>query len=277
MTQANLSNEFGIGKKRIVKILKENGIDTSRKLISVDIEKAVRLLESGRGVSGIAEELGVTRMIMTRIFKNAGIKTRNRSEQQFARMASYTPEQRKLLATPSHNAARGCTRRESSKEIAAKTKERNNRILKSDSESILMDMLRQRGIETIPQKAIGIYNCDLATESVAVEIWGGHWHWHGAHLARTEKRFNEIMNRGMSVLVVAVTVTSPLTDAVADYVAAYLKNFSMNPTLPREYRVIWRAGEFFTCGGINDDNFSVKPPFTATRDISNGRYKTIPR
>lgn len=277
MTQANLSKEFGIGEKSIVKILKNNGIDTSRKLVSVDINEAIKLLDSGRGVSGVAEALGVTRMVMIRIFKNAGIKTRNRSEQQFARMASYTPEQRKLLATPSHIAARGCKRRTSSKELIAQTRERTQSILKSDDEAILAKMLKQRGIKTTPQKAIGIYNCDLATDSVAVEVWGGHWHWHGAHLARTEKRFNEIMNRGFHILVVAVNVTSPLTDAVADYVASYIQEASRNPSAAREYRVIWSACEFFTCGGINDNNFSVKPPFTATRNVISGRYETIPR
>jgi hypothetical protein len=76
---------------------------------------------------------------------------------------------------------------------------------------------------------------------------------------------------------VAVNAGSPMTQAVADYVAAYIKQARSNPSAPREYRVIWGAGQFSTSGGLNDDNFSIEPPFTVTRDITTGRYYRIAR
>ena len=137
-------------------------------------------------------------------------------------------------------------------------------------------MLADRGIKTIPQFPIGRYNCDLATDSIAVEVWGGHWHWHGAHLARTEERFRYIMNRRWNILVVCIQKSFPLTAAVGDYVASYIKTLSSSPPNICEYRVIWGAGEFSTGGRADDDYFSVKPPFTRAHNLTTGRYMRIP-
>ncbi len=272
-----LARELGVSLNTIIRMLNNAGIDTSRKVIGINMDHAIALFNDGIGISGIAKQLGYCRSVVTRAFKEAGINGRNRGEQQSARMANYTPEQKKELTKASNNASRGKPVKESAKINRAKSIEKSLKIRMSADETILADMLRARGIDTVAQKAIGIYNCDLATDTVAVEVFGGGWHWHGAHLARTEKRFNTIMNSGLNVLVVAVSDSSPLTDAVADYVAAYIKQSSMNPSASREYRVIWCAGKFTTCGGLNDNNFSIKPPFTNSRDIISGRYKAIAR
>lgn len=274
-TCQQIACEHGVSLHIIIKILRSVGIDTSRRKIPVDMSQALPLYYAGIGVAGIAMKMGVSRMVMVRAFGDAGIKTRNRSEQQSARMAATSPEQRKKLAQAAHDAIRGRPAKIERLELAAKTREKTGNIEKSVYEIMLTDMLNARGISVTPQKAFGIYNCDIAADPVAVEVAGGHWHWHGHHLARTQKRFNYIMNSGWHVLMIAVNASSPMTESVADYVASYIQAARSNPTAPREYRVIWRAGEFSTSGCLNDDNFSIKPPFTITRDIVNGRYKSV--
>lgn len=272
-----IAKEVGVSLNSVIRCLKKNGIDTSRRLISFDLDMAIKLFESGVGISGIARDMCLSVEVIRRAFNHAGIKTRNRSEQQFARMRKATPEQRKEWSSHSHNAIRGKPAKRTRLEKMARTKELRCSPRKSPYEDILASMLETRGIEFVAQKAIGIYNCDLAAHPVAVEVWGGHWHWHGEHLARTEKRFNEVMNSGWHIIAIAVNVTSPLTESVADYVTSFIDMCRSNPSIPREYRVIWRAGEFVTRGCLNDDNFSIEPPFTRSRNITNGRYMTIPR
>src|SRR5690606_37643437 len=111
--------------------------------------------------------------------------------------------------------------------------------------------------------AIGPYNCDLAVHPVAVEVFGGGWHWHGAHYARAEERFRYIMNEGWYVLVVVVGFNGrfPLTPAVGDYVASEIERARRDPSLVGQYRVVWGAGEFSTGGRLEDDHFSIEPPF----------------
>jgi len=147
----------------------------------------------------------------------------------------------------------------------------------SEIELELAGMLSERGIETTPQLAIGPYNCDLAARPVAVEVFGGHWHWHGHHLARVEERFRHLMDAGWNILVIPVNFSSPLTAAVADYAASYIKATRRDPPAICEYRVVWRAGEFATSGCADDDEISIEPPFRSARDPATGRYKTVAR
>jgi very-short-patch-repair endonuclease len=280
-----ISKALGVGYQPVTRILSENGVHLRNKreaviagvLSKVSIAEIISLFSNGIGVNGISERFGVSRAAVGNILKDQGIALRNRSQQQFARMKNATPEQIKALTKSAHDAVRGTKKSRSSQEEFAQTKEARGSGISSPAEYALASMLKDRGIETVRQKAIGIYNCDLASGTVAVEVFGGNWHWHGNHLARTEKRFNEIMNSGWNILAIAVNASSPLTDAVADYVAAYIQEVGRNPPVTCEYRVIWRAGEFSTGGRLNDENFSIEPPFTCTRDIVSGRYVTITR
>lgn len=269
------ASQCGIGYSRAFDILKQAGFSTKRRLVDVDKAAVIAMFQSGIGAKGVAEAFGVSRCVINRVLKEFGIPLRDRSQQQFARMARSTPEEIKALVAKANEAARGRTVSRQTLEQAAQTREATKHIATSDYEFQMQEMLQARGIETVHQKAIGMYNCDLAAFPVAVEIAGGQWHWHGSHLARTDKRFRELMNSGWHVLMVAVTQSFPLTDAVADYVAAYIQKARSNPSAAREYRVIWGAGEFSVSGGLDDDHISIKPPFTNARDITNGRYKRV--
>lgn len=238
-------------------------------------QDVIAAFNSGIGVAGMMDAIGISVAATKTILKKNGIALRNRSQQQFARMASYTKEEIKKLTRNANIASKYRTVSVESLCKRAKTVEKKVDFWQSDSEIILAKMLLERGIETIPQKAIGRYNCDLTSNTVAVEIFGGHWHWHGQHLARTKDRVNYILDQGWDVLMVAVNQSFPLTDEVADYIASYINSRSRNPTRPREYRVIWGAAEFTTSGRLNDENFSIEPPFTSTRDTTNGQYMTI--
>ncbi|OYT82416.1 MAG: hypothetical protein CFE48_03740 [Pseudomonas sp. PGPPP2] len=275
----DICSQFSVSRAVLYRSFSEAGVvmrNAGRPKIELPTERLIEMFNSGVGISGIATYFKVAPNVIIRHLKLAGVPTRNRSEQQSARMATTAPDERKRLAQRANEAARGRVHSAEEKAQRALTNQtRSARI--SRYETQLFTMLVNRGIYPTTQHPIGPYNCDLAAHPVAVEVWGGHWHWTGKHAAITEERFRYLMNAGWHVMVVAVNNTSPLTAAVADYVASEIKLLRSDPSLVREYRVIWRAGEYTTRGCLEDNDFSVEPPFTYARDPATGRYKSVPR
>ena len=287
LSQTVISNQLNVAKDVVCDILKRNGVKSRTRSeqhvldqireTGLSEQEVIDIFLSGIGISGIYAKHGFTVAATKTILAKHGINTRNRSEQQFARLSITPQEERDRIIKAAHDAIRGTKRSKEDLFKRALTIESRPETFASKNEVRLAKMLGDRGIKTIPQKAIGSYNCDLAAFPVVVEVFGGHWHWTGQHLARAEERINYILNQGWSVLMVADTDSFPITNEVADYIASYIENARTDPSFACEYRVIWGAAEYTTSGGLNDDNFSIEPPFTHTRDATNGQYITIPK
>lgn len=278
MTAADIAGKLGIGTSSVIRILA--GKKVSRRVggyvpsVTPDRDTVLDLYDSGIGAHGIAKRLGCkSRGQVQRIIIDSGRSLRDRSAQQQARMDAATREQRLALTAAAHASVRGKAQDPALliKRAMARTK------LVGRDELVLSAMLANRGISTDQQTPVGPYNCDLTSGAVAVEVWGGNWHWHGRHIARCEKRFRYIMDRGWNILVVVVNRTSPMNESVADYVASYIQESDADPSSVREYRVIWRAGEDSTGGRSDDAHFSVEPPFGGRRNPTNGRYERVAR
>lgn len=242
----------------------------------LDVTDLARKYLNGLSINQLAREFNVSRPLVTRRLRELGIKLRDQSESETVKWSQMDDHARINQVAAAHAATRGKPSN-SDLELRAMTIER---LAKMTSNEILMkEWLNARGIMTIPQKAIGPYNCDLATSPVTVEIFGGGWHWvQSPALARLENRIRYILNSGWHLLIIPVSdAISPLTPAVADYIVSYIQQARSNPSSRREYRVVWRAGEFSVCGYADDDKISIEQPFTRTRDLRTGQYKTVPR
>jgi very-short-patch-repair endonuclease len=269
---------IGHGHNKISKLLVEAGVHIPRnKKVRPTFDEVFNLFNSGIGVAGIGKRFGFAAATIEKILAANGVKKRNRSEQQKARMDSYSIQKIKSLTKNANLAAKGRKVSFEEKAKAAKTCEKTGYRNISKYEDFIKNHLEERGISFTPQKAIGKYNCDFAIGSIAVEVFGGKWHWYGQHLARTDERFKYIMNAGFDIFVIAVNESHPLTIASIENLISYIEHRAANPSPIREYRVVWSAGKFITAGSINDENISIKPPFTNARNIANGRYESIPR
>ncbi len=215
-------------------------------------------------------------MAIRRVLEIAGVEVRGQSAAEFLKWSKMGTKARAKQTAAANEAARG--RVCSFEELCLKAKIREERPSNVSSyETKLRAMLLKRGIVCEPQKAIGPYNCDLAAAPVAVEIWGGGWHFGGHHMARTPKRFRYLFDNDWDILVIVLNHRFPLTTAVADYVAAYVQEARRNPSTVGQYRVIWGAGKFSVSGSAKDDEFSFIPPFTHRRNPATGQYETVPR
>lgn len=253
-------------------------VDMAHKLADTDTKDLIGRYLAGESENALAKSFGFSRQVVRRILRQGGIERRGRSEAEALKWARMSPDQRASQVAAAHEATRGSTKSFDSLCRAALSRQRLQSHA-TDAEWEFARLLANRGLATIPQQAIGAYNCDLGAFPVAVEIFGGNWHWHGRHLARTPERIRYMLDSGWHVLMVHAWPDAgyPLGDEVADHVVAYVEAARRDPAARREYRVIRGAGEILASGSADDDEVSIEWAFTNRRNPVTGRYESVPR
>lgn len=277
----NLASELGVSEHAIRRRFSEAGVafhPSGRAAISrPPLEEMLALYNAGIGIGGIAKRLGAGRTYVREVFKKAGIEARNPHEQQLERMRRTSPEERQRLAKAAHDAVRGKKRGEEQFIKSAITRYQYNTFPPSVYEDALAKILRKRGIKFIQQYPVSRYNCDFIINGVAVEIFGGQWHFHGDHFARLEERTKKILGAGYSLVFVLATQQHKIDAAIADKIISETNILGGDKTSPRQYRVIWGTPDLVTGGGADDEKITIVYPLASRRDPATGRYKGVPR
>ncbi|MDY6811182.1 MAG: hypothetical protein SW127_19565, partial [Actinomycetota bacterium] len=122
-------------------------------------------------------------------------------------------------------------------------------------ERLVAKMFNDIGIDTVLQKACGPYNIDIfvARYSIAVELFGGHWHSHGLHAERFRKRFDYILNCNFIPVIVWVTRNYPVEQAAIDKIVAIGEESRHNKAIWRTEHVIRGDGNVSAIGQTNLD------------------------
>lgn len=273
---------LGISVSLVYKRIQASGVKFKNprfvELSESDKKIIISAYESGIGVSGIPAHTGIkcAPSVIAKFLKPIYGNLRNRSEQQFARMAKSTPEQIAKLTESAHMAARGRVRSVCEKEKRAKTLEGSfNK--RSKLERLVFNSIAEFFPNAVPSKAVGVYNLDIGVGNVAVEIFGGGWSYSdkgrvSKYLGRTKKLAELGYN---TVFIVFARKSADIFDS--DNLIQQIKIASLNPASSCKYRVIW--GDFNAasglCSDINHDAFI--PPFINVRDVTTGRYKRVLR
>ncbi len=237
----------------------------------INADDLIREYLSGKTAVEVASIFGTTRARVRRILESHSIPVRGRGDTNRILMARRTPEENSRNTAAAHAAARGRKVSIEERSKTAKTLERRHYNVGCWEHS-LAEMLSARGIVTVPQKAIGPYNCDLAAYPVAVEVFGGNFHFFGHHYARLPKRVRYLLDAGWDVLMVLTYPRYPITDACADDLAAYVDAARRNPTKRREYWVILGTGDPIAGGSGNDNQLSIERTLAHCKDVC-GQYK----
>lgn len=247
-----------------------------RALATIDTTQIIPLHESGVGAAGIASRLGTSPETIRKFLRDRGHKPRNRSEQQYARMAKMTPAEVAKFTENAHKAARGrkATREERIKR--AKTLE-GHHCPQSKWEPIVFDLISKDFPHAIPSKAFDIYNFDIGIgNSIAVEIFGGGW-------ACTDKRrINHYLERTKEIgkfgIHTIFVVVSPSCDiGNADELIRTINFASGLPSGFGQYWVIWGDRQGASGSSFNIDKDAFIRPFISIKDRRTGRYVSIPR
>lgn len=269
---------YRISQQRLGRILRERGLwrdpaaamaisvakqrETVLAKLSIPVEEMTAAYLSGESVAALARRYKVSRKAITGRLVAAGVPLRTMGEANQIIAQSRTPEQRAAGMLKAQAATRGAQHSETHRRKIAETREQVGAGV-SRHELRLAQMLQDRGIQAVPQKAVGRYNVDLASGSVAVEVFGGGWHGYGRHRRRAPKRLRYILDEGWNLLVIWTSVHFPdVTGEAADYVVAFVEEASRNPALRGEYRVIWGDGKDVTSSYRDVDDLALVP----TRD-----------
>lgn len=271
------AREFKVGEKQLRNALVAQGIWRSaaesrqiaarkmaatlvaRSPVAEETEEIVNLYLCGVSVKELAQRFGVSRTVIKHRLKASGLVVRDRSEAMLVRMANTSPEERSRLASAAHEAARGRVKPEAEKIRAARTRQ-ERRTNASDQELLFAEWLKGRGIKVTPQLAIGPYNTDIGTDSVAVEIYGGGWHSAGDHAQRSPQRFRYLLDRGLTIVVIWTDKRRyPLGIKAADYVASLIEQSSSDPTMRGKYWVIRGDGQEVAAGETDINKLTLKP------------------
>ena len=246
------------------------------KRYDLDVNDLVNRYLAGESEKALADSLGVSRTVIRRRLIETDTPIRGRSEAETLKWARMSETERARQVTAAHMASRGRTASTRERIRIAATVETNWRSHITPDEDRLLGWLEARGVDVVPQQQVHVYNCDLGTFPVAVEVFGGNYHWMGRHKARLSERFRCFFDAGWHVLVVHVTANHPLSESAANHIVTYLESARRNPSARREYRMIRGESEPMLICTENDQIPDVYP-FTSRRDPTTGRYKSVPR
>jgi len=248
----------------------------------LDFDHLIEEYIAGESVNSLSLRYRVSRKAISDTLRRRGVHVRNRSESELLKWDRMTPEQRSGQVAAAHASVIGrkfpgrgkgrIAALESRLKLAATVEAKGLGMTSTERE--LAQMLRERGLVVIPQQAIGIYNCDLGAYPVAVEVFGGGWHFYGRHRARAPERFRYLFDAGWHVLILVVTNRYPLRAEAADYITAFHKLARSDPTSVRQYRMIRGAAELIASASAEDQDLPVIPALASGRDAL-GRCTTV--
>jgi very-short-patch-repair endonuclease len=273
-TQAEIAAELGVSNATVSARLNSAGIRGRRnsaptcpaRRLPLPVDDISRRYIAGESVNALAEAYLTSRVTITNRLQEIGIPIRSPLEANQLMMSNRSPEEHAKNTRAAHAAATG--RKHSFEERCkmAQGRERNQSGI-SENERLLARMLKERGIATLAQVAVGPYNCDFAARPVAVEVWGGYFHYFGRHLARTPERTRYFLDCGWSLLIVHVgRYLRRITDDGADYVATYIEQSRSDPSFRSEYRMVWGTGELIAAGGGDDDQDAIVETLRRAKD-----------
>jgi very-short-patch-repair endonuclease len=234
----------------------------------IDLSGAIRLYVEGEGLVTLAKEYGIGPRRLRRALILAGVPVRSCSESLLYTYKRMTESQRAAIAAHANNAKRGKCASVEALERRADTCERTLQ-LASRADLMMYAWLSGRGLPVTPQKAVGIYNVDVAvhTPAIAVEV-NGHWHHFRDNASTPEKRREYLFDRGWGVIDVYLTAAPNLSwkylrPTCADKIIAILDGLGGNIPVAGKHWVIGGDGEPFTgSGSESDDRATVFGPIS---------------
>jgi len=254
--EAKIVSTVGVGRSALHRERTRRGIPPRREIALPAAEIAAAYL-SGESEYSLGLRYGVSRNVIRRRLEQQCVPVRSMSEAGKVRAGQMTAEQRASQAAAAHDAVRG-TKQPHERLIARAAQRQARGGCDSPGEQFLLDALRERGLDPVPQQAIDKYNVDLAVAPVAVEVLGGGWHLTKRHHATRTPR---ILDAGWHLVFIwNHEGDSALTSGAADYVVTFHDEVRRHPPTVGQYRVIAGSGKALAAGSRDDDEFALVPP-----------------
>lgn len=264
MTPQEIGLKHGVSATPVIRLLRARGVairDRSAAHMGRPLKPLSGVVEryrAGETMVDLAAAYSVSRQTIKARLVEAGEPLRDSSTVQQINASRRSPEENRRIVAAAHDAKRGRSNSMDALCRAAATRERRG-VGVSPAETLFAGWLAERGVETIPQKAIGPFNCDLGADPVAVEVFGGNWHATGHHARTFPDRANYLLDRGWHLLVVWNQTRDPISPFAADYAVTFIERARRDPPLVGEYRVIRGCGQEIARGEGQFDHLALVP------------------
>lgn len=263
----NIAASIGVSKGVVVRGLKSAGIALDRNRSIRPFEKdIVSAYISGESELSISNRFGIARTGISRILRDANIKKRTGSEANIIRFQKASVKDRKKITKAANEAIRNKPKDffiQSSIKQAIKKEQSQSKI--GFLEDDFADYFSNNGYPIVKQKAVYLYNIDIAIRNIAVEIHGNTSNPH-TH-PKYRKRVIELLKRGWHVIYIKTTGNFSF-QRTADKACRMIDLIQSNKSVGCQYGMVRGAGELISSGCLDGDNFSCV-------DASNGFFKAI--
>lgn len=243
--------EAGIGTSSLMRELGKRGIKSRGPRKKLPDTEIVQKYRDGVSELRLAREYGVERAVIRLRLEEAGVQIRGQSEAIGLFYASTTREQRAQITAAANAATRGVSQPEDRLERIAASRAAKPKPM-SRHEKQFAAWITERDISYTREVAVGRYNLDFALGPVAVEILGGEWHGTQVKTRIHGRRTPYILDQRWAIVFCWATPSHPMTEAVAEYVVAFVDEVRRDPTLVGEYRVVRGDGHLLARGRKED-------------------------
>lgn len=230
-----------------------------------DPREHIRRYLNGESPHNLSVECGVARRTYTKWLIRQRVPIRGKAEQQARRMARTDLEGRRALTAAANVGRRKkpVTLSELHQRAAGRYRSQCH-IGRGETE--VADAIRLRGRRVEQQWPVGPYNIDVAVWPVAVEVYTGPYYTADAKRIPRD-RFYYLADHGWATMFVFAPRAELIdTEAVTDYLIAWLDGADGPPPVSGEYRVIRGSGERRPSGRFYYDKIPRVVPAVAADD-----------
>ena len=223
--------------------------------VSVDASKVAELYESGMSENAVAKHLGIARTAVRLRLERSGVHIRSQSESEALKWSQMSDKERANQVEAANKKIRSMPDEFFIQQHieAAKTKQKTLSKV-GDLEMIFKERFEEKGFKVIPQKAVYIYNIDLAIRNTAIEIHVTSSFPHNT--ATYRKRIMELLKRDWNVIYIRIQSKLSIQRA-ADKVSAMIDFIESNKPSVCQYGMVRGTGKLESTGCLNGDNLTV--------------------
>lgn len=266
LTYKEIGDRLNVSASLISKRFKEWGCQPGLTSTEVDVDKVVRLYTSGMSENAVAKEMGVSRNVIRHRLKNRGVHIRSQSEAESLKWSQMSDEERANQVAAANEKTRNMPKEFFIKNAIKQAKTKEKTLSKvGDLEMIFKERFEEKGFKVIPQKAVYVYNIDLAIRNTAIEIHVTSSFPHNT--ATYRKRIVELLKRDWNVIYIRVRSKLSIQRAT-DKVSAMIDLIESNKPPVCQYGMVRGTGKLETTGSLNGDNLTVV-------DASDGFFSSL--
>lgn len=251
--------ETGISISVLRRAIKQFEVKTPESIAKEKLDSIskdmISMYQNGESENSVAKHFNVSRNVVRRYIKEFEIKPRTQSEAEALKWSKMTEEQRNAQVKPAHDSVRGVKKTEAAKIALAKARERiKYNSLIGPGEIELVQLLNDRGIKNVHQKAIKFYNVDIAVGNIAVELTLDRSRYTSFN-PKEIKRAKNLLECGYYTLAVQFDKESTLIACGDDIIAAIDEMSRLEP-FTSEYWVVSCRSQDYTITKNNLGQFS---------------------